>query len=115
MADKIFSKVPDISSGNFLDVYNDFYTAREAAGPNSNDAYVAEQVANKYNFNPQKFMRQLLENEKREDAFKDAVENKGLTPTAENAGKFSSTLVDDNASLWEVIYLLNLLMKHILL
>tara|TARA_R110000803_G_scaffold210826_1_gene284011 strand:+ start:591 stop:4664 length:4074 start_codon:yes stop_codon:yes gene_type:complete len=101
MADKIFSKVPNISSGNFLDVYNDFYTAREAAGPNSNDAYVAEQVANKYNFNPQKFMKQLLENEKREDAFKDAVENKGLNPTAENAGKFSSTLVNDNSSLWE--------------
>jgi len=101
MADKVFSKVPDITSGNFRDVHNEFWIERSKAGPNSNDVYVANKIAEKYNFDPEKFMVQMYENQKREEAYKDAVENKGLTPTGTNAGKFSSTLVDDNASLWE--------------
>ena len=101
MPDKVFSKVPDITSGNFRDVHDEFWVERSKSGPNSNDVYVANKIAEKYNFDPEKFMAQMYENQKREEAYKDAVENKGLTPSGANAGKFSSTLVDDNASLWE--------------
>ena len=101
MADKIFSKVPDITSGNFRDVYNEFWTERNKPGSNSNDVEVANKISEKYNYNPNSFIKQMIENQQREDAYKDAVKNKRLTPTGSNAGKFSSTLVDDNSSLYE--------------
>lgn len=101
MSDKIFSKVPDITSGNFRDVYNEFWTERNKPGSNSNDIEVANKISEKYNFNPNAFIKQMIENQQREDAYRDAVENKGLTPTGANASQFSSTLVDDNSSLYE--------------
>ena len=57
MADKIFSKVPDITSGNFRDVYNEFWTERNKPGSNSNDIEVANKISEKYNFNPNAFIK----------------------------------------------------------
>ena len=103
MADlQTFTRVPDIKSNSWGQVYNDLSNLMQLYTKNSGKPVTPEEqnsiiisIANKYNYNIDEFKSRISENTNALKLYEEA-KNKGLTANARNASQFSSTLLDDS-------------------